>query len=251
MLEIQPWKAIENNILGTKNLVDISAEFQLERFVLVSTDKAVRSANVMGASKRIAEMLTLNRNYCEPSATRFMAVRFGNVVGSVGSVVPLFMKQIERGGPVTVTHPEVNRYFMTIREASQLILQSASMGQGGEVFILDMGTPVKIVDMARDLIRLSGFEPDVDIKIEFIGLRPGEKLNEELITDDENAQPTPHPKILMLKGGACDLDLLNGQIRELLALSSLHDPERIRSKLQEIVSDYAPADNGASRTRAA
>jgi FlaA1/EpsC-like NDP-sugar epimerase len=251
MLEIQPWKAIENNILGTKNLVDIAAEFQLERFVLVSTDKAVRSANVMGASKRIAEMLTLNQYYCEPSATRFMAVRFGNVVGSVGSVVPLFMKQIERGGPVTVTHPEVNRFFMTIREASQLILQSASMGQGGEVFILDMGTPVKIVDMARDLIRLSGFEPDVDIKIEFIGLRPGEKLREELITDDENAQPTPHHKILMLKGGACDLDSLNEQIRELAALSSLHEPERIRSKLQEIVSDYAPANNCASHTRAA
>jgi FlaA1/EpsC-like NDP-sugar epimerase len=251
MLEIQPWKAIENNILGTKNLVDISAEFQLERFVLVSTDKAVRSANVMGASKRIAEMLTLNRNYCEPSATRFMAVRFGNVVGSVGSVVPLFMKQIERGGPVTVTHPEVNRYFMTIREASQLILQSASMGQGGEVFILDMGTPVKIADMARDLIRLSGFEPDVDIKIEFIGLRPGEKLHEELITDDENAQPTPHSKILMLKGGACDLDSLNEQVRELAALSRLHDPQRIRSKLQEIVSDYAPAHHCVSHSRAA
>jgi FlaA1/EpsC-like NDP-sugar epimerase len=251
MLEIQPWKAIENNILGTKKLVDVSAEFHLERFVLVSTDKAVRSANVMGVSKRIAEMLTLNQNYCKSSATRFMAVRFGNVVGSVGSVVPLFMKQIERGGPVTVTHPEVNRYFMTIREASQLILQSASMGHGGEVFILDMGTPVKIVDMARDLIRLSGFEPDVDIKIEFIGLRPGEKLNEELITDDENAQPTSHPKILMLTGGACDLDSLNEQIRGLVALSSLHDPERIRSKLQGVVSDYAPADNCVSRTRAA
>jgi FlaA1/EpsC-like NDP-sugar epimerase len=251
MLEIQPWKAIENNILGTQNLVDVAAEFQLERFVLVSTDKAVRSANVMGASKRISEMLTLNRNYCDFSTTRFMAVRFGNVVGSVGSVVPLFMKQIERGGPVTVTHPEVNRYFMTIREAAQLILQSASMGQGGEVFILDMGTPVKIVDMARDLIRLSGFEPDVDIKIDFIGLRPGEKLHEELITDDENAQPTPHPKILMLKGGACDLDSLNEQIRELVALSSLHEPERIRSKLQEIVSDYAPANHCVSHTRAA
>jgi FlaA1/EpsC-like NDP-sugar epimerase len=251
MLEIQPWKAIENNILGTKNLVDISDEFQLERFVLVSTDKAVRSANVMGASKRVAEMITLNRNYCASSSTRFMAVRFGNVVGSVGSVVPLFKKQIENGGPVTVTHPDVNRYFMTIREASQLILQSASMGQGGEVYILDMGTPVKIVDMARDLIRLSGFEPDVDIKIEFIGLRPGEKLHEELITDDENAQPTPHPKILMLKGGACDLDSLNEQIRELVALSSLHDPERIRSKLQEMVADYAPANNCVSHSKAA
>jgi FlaA1/EpsC-like NDP-sugar epimerase len=251
MLEIQPWKAVENNILGTKNLVDISDEFQLERFVLVSTDKAVRSANVMGASKRVAEMITLNRNYCASSSTRYMAVRFGNVVGSVGSVVPLFKRQIENGGPVTVTHPDVNRYFMTIREASQLILQSASMGQGGEVYILDMGTPVKIVDMARDLIRLSGFEPDVDIKIEFIGLRPGEKLHEELITDDENAQPTPHRKILMLKGGACDLKLLNDQIRELDALSRFHEAERIRSKLQEIVSDYTPSISTLNCTKAA
>jgi len=155
-----------------------------------------------------------------------MAVRFGNVVGSVGSVVPLFKKQIEEGGPVTVTHPEVTRYFMTIREASQLILQAGAMGQGGEIFILDMGTPVKIVDMARDLIRLSGFEPDVDIKIEFIGLRPGEKLYEELITADENAQPTQHPKILMLKGAACDISVLNCRIQELASLAVTRTPPK-------------------------
>jgi FlaA1/EpsC-like NDP-sugar epimerase len=232
-------------------MVDVANAFGLERFVLVSTDKAVRPANVMGASKRVAEMITLNRNYCASSDTRFMAVRFGNVVGSVGSVIPLFKKQIEAGGPVTVTHPEITRYFMTIREASQLILQAGAMGQGGEIFILDMGTPVKIVDMARDLIRLSGFEPDADIKIEFIGLRPGEKLHEELITDDENAEPTPHSKILMLKGAACDLNLLNDQIRELVALSKLHEPERIRIKLQEIVSDYIPADVSLKHTQAA
>jgi FlaA1/EpsC-like NDP-sugar epimerase len=178
-------------------------------------------------------------------------VRFGNVVGSIGSVAPLFKRQIEMGGPVTVTHPEVSRYFMTIREAAQLILQSAAMGQGGEVYVLDMGTPVKIIDMARDLIRLSGFEPHVDIKIEFIGLRPGEKLHEELVSDDENAQPTSHPKILMLKGGACDLNLLNGQIRELAALSRFHEPQRIRSKLQEIVSDYTPADVSLTHPKAA
>jgi len=174
-----------------------------------------------------------------------IAVRFGNVVGSVGSVAPLFKKQIEIGGPVTVTHPDVTRYFMTIREAAQLILQSAAMGQGGEIYVLDMGTPVKIVDMARDLIRLSGFEPDVDIKIEFIGLRPGEKLHEELISADENAKPTSHPKILMLKGGTCDLDLLSNRIRELAALSRLHEPERIRFKLQEMVTDYTPSNSAS------
>jgi FlaA1/EpsC-like NDP-sugar epimerase len=156
--------------------------------------------------------------------------------------VPLFKKQIETGGPVTVTHPEVTRYFMTIREASQLILQAGAMGQGGEIFILDMGTPVKIVDMARDLIRLSGFEPDVDIKIEFIGLRPGEKLYEELITADENILPTQHPKILVLKGGVCEMDLLNGKIHELSSLIAAQDADKIRSKIQEIVPDYAPSD---------
>ena len=251
MLELQPWKAVENNILGTQYLLDAATEFKLDRFVLVSTDKAVKPGNVMGASKRVAEMITLNRYLCGLSESRMIAVRFGNVVGSVGSVAPLFKKQIELGGPVTVTHPDATRYFMTIREAAQLILESAAMGQGGEIFLLDMGTPVKIVEMARDLIRLSGFEPDVDIKVEYIGLRPGEKLNEELIGESENAQATPHPKILALKGEACSLDLLNGQIRELASLSRLHEPERIRSKLQEIVSDYAPADNCLSRTRAA
>ena len=242
MLEIQPWKALENNILGTLNLIDVSDEFGTERFVLVSTDKAVRASNVMGASKRVAEMFALSRNSCQTSQTQFMAVRFGNVVGSVGSVVPLFKKQIEEGGPVTVTHPEVTRYFMTIREASQLILQAGAMGQGGEIFILDMGTPVKIVDMARDLIRLSGFEPDEDIKIEFIGLRPGEKLYEELITADEDTRPTQHPKILMLKGSACNLELLKGKIQELSALAVAQDAAQIRSKLQEIVPDYAPSE---------
>jgi FlaA1/EpsC-like NDP-sugar epimerase len=242
MLENQPWKGIENNILGTANLVSVSNEFAVEYFLMVSTDKAVKPANVMGASKRVAEMITLNHNTCSVSKPRFMAVRFGNVIGSAGSVVPLFKKQIEEGGPVTVTHPDVTRFFMTIREAAQLILQAGAIGEGGEIFILDMGTPVKIVDMARDLIRLSGFEPDVDIKIEYIGLRPGEKLFEELITDDENALPTVHPKILMLKGSACDIDLLNGKIQELSSLAAAQDAAQIRSKLQEIVPDYAPSD---------
>ena len=167
-----------------------------------------------------------------------MIVRFGNVVGSVGSVVPFFKKQIQKGGPVTVTHPEVTRYFMTIPEACQLILQAGAMGDGGEIFILDMGTPIKIDDMARDLIRLSGFEPDVDIKIEYIGLRPGDKLYEELITAGENIRPTRHEKIMVLKGAGCDLQLLNGQIDELSQRATEQDAQKIKSKLMEIVPEY-------------
>ena len=219
MLEMHPWKAIDNNVLGTKNLIEVSTENNVARFVFVSTDKAVRPANVMGASKRLSEMLVQGQNGCGLSDTKFMIVRFGNVVGSVGSVVPLFKKQIQRGGPVTVTHPDVTRFFMTIPEACQLILQAGSMGEGGEIFILDMGTPIKIADMARDLIRLSGFEPDVDIKIEYVGLRPGEKLYEELITEGENIVPTHHEKIMVLKGIECDLQLLNGKIDELAHLA--------------------------------
>ena len=244
MLELQPWKAIENNVVGTKNLIDVSIQHQVSRFVFVSTDKAVRPANVMGASKRLAEMLVQSQNGCSFSETRFMIVRFGNVVGSVGSVVPLFKKQIERGGPVTVTHPDVTRFFMTIPEACQLILQAGAMGDGGEIFILDMGTPIKIEDMARDLIRLSGFEPNVDIKIEYIGLRPGEKLYEELITEGENIVPTRHEKIMVLKGIECDVKLLNGKIEELICLAEDQMGAEIKSKLREIVSEYKSNDIG-------
>ena len=238
MLELQPWKAIDNNVFGTQNLIEISTQNKVDRFVFVSTDKAVRPANIMGASKRLSEMLIQGQNACGLSQTKFMTVRFGNVVGSVGSVVPLFKKQIRNGGPVTVTHPEVTRFFMTIPEACQLILQAGVMGNGGEIFILDMGTPIKIDDMARDLIRFSGFEPDVDIKIEYIGLRPGEKLYEELITAGENIVPTPHEKIMVLKGIECDLPLLNGQIGELVYLAGEQLGERIQSKLKEIVPEY-------------
>jgi FlaA1/EpsC-like NDP-sugar epimerase len=242
MLELQPWKAIKNNIQGTRNIIEFANKYEVERFVFVSTDKAVRPSNVMGASKRVAEMLVQSQNGCGLSNTRFMTVRFGNVVGSVGSVIPLFKKQIARGGPITVTHPEVTRYFMTIPEACQLILQAGSMGEGGEIFILDMGTPIRISDMARDLIRLSGFEPDVDIKIEYIGLRPGEKLFEELITEGEGIIPTNHEKILMIKGAECNLDTLNGKIDQLGRLAYDQDAERIKAVLQEIVSDYRPFD---------
>jgi len=243
MLELQPWKALENNIQGTANLVEIASKFNLERFVFVSTDKAVRPKNVMGASKRVAEMLVNGQNSCCISKARFIIVRFGNVVGSVGSVVPLFKKQIERGGPVTVTHPDVTRYFMTIPEASQLILQAGAMGKGGEIYLLDMGTTIKISNMARDLIRLSGFEPDVDIKIEYIGLRPGEKLYEELITEGENIVSTSHEKIMVLKGMECNLNILNGQIDELATLAEKQDEKNIKVKLQEIVPEYSPASN--------
>ncbi|MBT3310419.1 MAG: polysaccharide biosynthesis protein [Desulfobacterales bacterium] len=242
MLELFPWKAVINNIHGTLNLIEISKKHDIERFVLVSTDKAVRPTNVMGATKRVAEMLIHNQNGIGNYRTRFTIVRFGNVVGSVGSVIPLFRKQIEEGGPVTVTHREMTRYFMTIPEASQLILQAGALGNGGrvEIFIFNMGTPVKIDDMARDLIRLSGFEPDVDIKIKYIGLRHGEKLYEELITDGENVVPTTHEKIMVLKGLESDQSVLNGNIDELYKLSSEQKERKIKEKLQEIVPEYRP-----------
>ena len=195
MLEKNPWQAVFNNIIGSRVVMEMAIKHHVDRFVLVSTDKAVRPTNVMGASKRVTELIM----QCQQgNGTRFMAVRFGNVVGSSGSVIPLFRRQIEQGGPVTVTHPEVNRFFMTIPEASQMILQAGTMGEGGEIFILRMGTPVKIADMARDLIRLSGKEPDVDIKIVFTGLREGEKLYEELITVGEDILPTGHKKVMVL-----------------------------------------------------
>jgi FlaA1/EpsC-like NDP-sugar epimerase len=244
MMEMQPWKAVKNNILGTRNVLDMADQYGVERFVLVSTDKAVRPTNVMGASKRVAELLTHYRNGHEVGRTKFMTVRFGNVVGSSGSVVPLFKKQIEKGGPVTVTHPEITRYFMTVPEACQLILQAGGMGEGGEIFILDMGTPVKIIDMARDLIRLSGFEPDTDIPIQFIGLRPGEKLHEELITEGEGILQTSHEKIMVLKGRMEDGERLNGTIDEMAGLAYEQDAGKIRLRLQEIVKDYQPQFNG-------
>jgi FlaA1/EpsC-like NDP-sugar epimerase len=240
MLELQPWKAVENNIAGSANLIDVAEKFNVERFVFVSTDKAVRPTNVMGASKRVAEMLVQSHNGLSASCTQFIIVRFGNVVGSVGSVVPLFKKQIARGGPVTVTHPDIARYFMTIPEASQLILQAAAMGKGGEILLLDMGMPIKIDDIARDLIRLSGFEPDEDIMLDYIGLRPGEKLYEELITEGEGIVPTKHEKIMVLKGTESDQILLNGKINELIQLAKDQDKKRIKTKLQEIVPEYEP-----------
>lgn len=243
MLEINPWEAIYNNILGSKNVIEVACDSGIERFVLVSTDKAVNPTNVMGASKRVTELLV--QTHANPGLTRFMAVRFGNVVGSSGSVIPLFKRQIEQGGPVTVTHPEVTRYFMTIPEAVQLILQAGTMGKGAEVFILDMGTPVKIVDMARDLIKLSGLEPEKDIDIEFIGLRPGEKLYEELVVVGEEVAPTGHDKILVLKqngSGLLTKNDLEKSIQELVKLADARDAAGIKQKLREIVPEYTPQE---------
>jgi len=239
IMELNPWETIFTNIKGTHSLLDVAKEFEVDRFVLVSTDKAVRPSNVMGASKRVAELLTqcYSKSF---NPTRFMSVRFGNVIGSSGSVIPLFKRQIEKGGPVTVTHPEVTRYFMTIPEAAQLILQAGAMGEGGEIFVLDMGSPVKILDLARDLIRLSGFEPDEDIEIKFIGLRPGEKLYEELITEGEGIFPTGHEKISVLRKAPCDLNWLKAKIDELTVLAERQDAMGIKRKFKEILPEYEP-----------
>jgi len=239
MQEHHPREAFRTNVLGTKNVSEAALESQVERFVLVSTDKAVRPTNVMGATKRLAEMLTQSINGSQ--RTRFMAVRFGNVIGSSGSVIPLFQQQLARGGPLTVTHPEVTRYFMSIPEAAQLILQAGTMGEGGEIFILDMGKPIKVVELARDLIRLHGLEPDRDIPIEFIGLRPGEKLYEELITEGEGIVPTGHKKIMVLRGTVEDRDRLRQNIEEMSQISRIGEKDAIRKKLQDIVPEYQPA----------
>lgn len=244
MLELNPWQAVWNNVAATANLVTLAVEHRVERFVVVSTDKAVRPTNVMGASKRLTERIM--QAHCG-QGTRLMAVRFGNVVGSAGSVLPLFRKQIENGGPVTVTHPEVVRYFMTVEEAAQLILQAGSMGEGGEIFVLKMGQPVKIAEMAADLIRLSGKEPDRDIEIRFIGLRPGEKLFEELITEDEGVVPTPHEKIMVLRGNGCDWPDIHRQIEALEQAAARLDSAAIRRLLRESVPEYTPGKNGGER----
>ena len=196
LMESHVFEAIQNNVFGTLNVVEAAREHGVTEFVMISSDKAVRPASVMGATKRIAELLVRS---LQPEGSRYVSVRFGNVLGSNGSVVPIFKEQIARGGPITVTHPEMRRYFMTIPEACQLVLQAAAMGHGGEIFVLDMGEQVRIVDLARNLILLSGLRPDEDIRIEFTGQRPGEKLFEEINSDHEGLLDTHHENIASLK----------------------------------------------------
>lgn len=233
LMEFNPDAAVRNNVFGTRNVAEAAAATGAEAFVMISTDKAVNPGNVMGATKRLAEMVV--QAMATQSTTRFVSVRFGNVLGSRGSVVPFFKKQIAQGGPVTVTHPEMRRYFMTIPEAVQLVLQAGSIGKGGEVFVLDMGEPVKIVDLARDLIRLSGYEPGKDIEIVFTGVRPGEKLFEELVNHGESVRQTEHEKIQALNGELPDMEVIQEILHDMNELILQADLKGLVERLYEVV----------------
>lgn len=239
LMEDSPNEAVKNNVFGTLNVVKAADKYNVKRFILISTDKAVNPTNVMGATKRICEMIVQSFN--KKSATEFVAVRFGNVLGSNGSVIPLFKKQIKAGGPVTVTHPDIIRYFMTIPEAVSLVLQAGAYAKGGEIFILDMGKPVKIADMARNLIKLSGYEPDVDIKIEYTGLRPGEKLYEELLMKEEGLQETPNKLIHIGKPIEMNEEEFFERLKDLKE-EAYDEVEDIRPFVMELVPTYKPAN---------
>lgn len=239
LMETSPLEAIKNNVFGTYNVVNCADEYNVKRFVLISTDKAVNPTNVMGATKRLCEMIIQAKN--KVSKTEFVAVRFGNVLGSNGSVIPLFKKQIAKGGPVTVTHKDITRFFMTIPEAVSLVLQAMSGAQGGEIFVLDMGEPVKIYDMAVNLIKLSGYEPNVDIQIKITGLRPGEKLYEEILMAEEGLTQTQHDKIHIAKPMNIDIDMIENKLeklRVLLETANNDDKERIKDTIKQIVPTF-------------
>lgn len=246
LMEANPAEAIKNNVMGTLNTAQCAHEYKAKKFVLISTDKAVNPTNIMGATKRMAEMIVQSMD--KHSDTEFVAVRFGNVLGSNGSVIPLFKKQIAEGGPVTVTHPDIIRYFMTIPEAARLVIQAGAMAKGGEIFILDMGKPVRIADLARDLIRLSGFEPDVDIEIKYSGLRPGEKLYEELLMAEEGLQKTRHEKIFVGR----PLDLSHNEV--LMCVKALEqcmdNAVELRLCMARVVPTYRCAEEETAAARA-
>jgi FlaA1/EpsC-like NDP-sugar epimerase len=247
LMEMNPDEAVFNNIIGTKNVLDVSAELGVGRVVCISTDKAVNPSSVMGCCKRVAELLVRSVDYPDMVA---VAVRFGNVLGSRGSVIPHFRKQIEAGGPLTITSREMRRYFMTIPEASGLVIQAGAMGEAGELFVLDMGEPVRIWDLAENMVRLAGLEPGIDIEMREIGLRPGEKLNEQLQTTSETRRPTVHSKIFCVVGGQVDAELLAGQIEQLRDRAMRMDFAGIRSLLHQVVPEFRqPEEDGRSGFR--
>ena len=251
LMEENPSQAILTNVDGTKNLADLSCQYGVKKFVMISTDKAVNPSNVMGASKRIAEkyVQSLQLKYKESNdlnATKFITTRFGNVLGSNGSVVPLFTKQIAEGGPLTITHPDIIRYFMTIPEACQLVLEAGSMGNGGEIYIFDMGKPVKIIDLAKKMIKLAGFVPDKEIKIKIVGLRPGEKLYEELLNDTSKTLPTYHEKIMIAEELQVEFEDLHSHIEELIGIASFFDNDDIVTKMKKIVPEFISMNSSYS-----
>ncbi|KMQ67893.1 capsule biosynthesis protein CapD [Chryseobacterium sp. FH2] len=238
LVEENPHEAILVNVLGSKNIATLSSQYNVNRFVMISTDKAVNPTNVMGASKRAAELFVQSLQDVEGNTTKFITTRFGNVLGSNGSVIPHFKKQIEAGGPVTITHPEIVRYFMTIPEACELVLQAGTMGKGGEIFVFDMGEPVKILDLAKRMIKLSGFEPNIDIKIIYTGLRPGEKLYEELLSDNAKTLPTHNEKIMISKDPSAGFDEINNLINIVTKASIRRDKVEVVKILKTIVPEF-------------
>lgn len=238
LIEENPHEAIFVNVLGTRNLALLSKRYKVNRFVMVSTDKAVNPTNVMGASKRAAELFVQSLQNSAGNTTKFITTRFGNVLGSNGSVIPHFRKQIEKGGPVTITHPDIIRYFMTIPEACELVLQAGTMGNGGEIYVFDMGEPVKILDLAKRMIKLSGFVPDIDIKITFIGLRPGEKLYEELLSDNTTTIPTHHEKILISKDPTMEFEQVETLCKQIITSAVKRDKLQVVKILKTIVPEF-------------
>ena len=245
-MEEFPWQAVQTNVIATWKIVQMAVQYKVEKFVFISSDKAVNPTSVMGATKRLAEIIVQSFS-STLNDTCFVVTRFGNVLGSNGSVVPLFKKQIQNGGPVTVTHPDMIRYFMTIAEACQLVLEASVMAEGGEVFVFDMGEPVKIVDLARNMIRLAGYTPDVDMKIQFIGERPGEKLYEDLFSDSEEMKETHHEKIMISKENVHSISEAENIIAKLQALENFYEPELFKVVIKDLLPEYQSVVSGEKK----